>query len=111
MRVPYVFVEDASNPDGLLAERAEDPDYVRDNGLTIDVLHYIQHQLESPITALLELLVEDPGKEVFGHESVEPLMGALMKKRSEEVNVAKRIRKNTGNKQHEITTFFRPAPK
>jgi DNA polymerase delta subunit 1 len=108
-RVPFVFVADPANPDGLLAERAEDPEYVREHGLDLDVLHYVEHQLESPITALLELLVDDPTKEVFGSENIAPLMEVLRGQRAQDVKVAKRIRKNVANNQREITAFFSPA--
>lgn len=111
VRVPFVFVADPANPDGLLAERAEDPEYVRSEGLKLDVLYYIQHQLESPITALLELLVDNPHKAVFEAEDVKPLMDALTTRHAEEVKVAKRVRKNKQNHQAEITAFFTPAPK
>lgn len=110
VRVPFVFVADASNPDGLLAERAEDPEYVREHGLDLDVLHYLEHQLESPITALLELLVDDPAKEVFGSENIAPLMEVLKGKRTQDIKVAKRVRKNEANNQREITAFFSPKP-
>lgn len=109
VRVPFVFVADPANPDGLLAERAEDPEYVREHGLDLDVLHYVEHQLESPITALLELLVDDPSKEVFGSENIAPLMEVLRGQRAQDVKVAKRIRKNVANNQREITAFFSPA--
>ena len=107
-RVPFVFVEDADNPQGLLAERAEDPDHVRTHGLSLDVLHYIEHQLESPIVSLLELLVDDPHKAVFEHESVAPLMHTLIERRTDAIRTAKRIKKNKLNNQAEITAFFKP---
>ena len=108
VRVPYVFVENADKPDGLLAERAEDPEYVRVNGLPLDVRYYIHNQLESPITALLELLVEDPAQAVFGHASIKPLLENLEATHAAVVKVAKRVRKNTSNNQVEITSFFKP---
>lgn len=111
VRVPFVYIEDAKNPDGLLAARAEDPEWVRSQGLKLDVLHYIQHQLESPITALLELLVDDPAKAVFESEDIEPLMQQLTNQRANEVQTAKRVRKNAANNQREITAFFAPTPK
>ena len=110
VRVPFVFVADAQNPDGLLAERAEDPEHVRANDLELDTLYYIHRQLESPIQALLELLVDDPVQAVFGDDAIKPLMAALHTQRDGEVKVAKRLRKNTTNKQHEITSFFQPKP-
>lgn len=109
VRVPFVFVEDAANPDGLLAERAEDPEHVRHHGLKIDTLFYIHHQLESPIVALLELLVPDPATAVFGHADIKPLMDALHAKQDADIKIAKRIRKNKANHQLEITKFFASA--
>lgn len=106
VRVPFVYVEDVANPDGLLAQRAEDPEYVRDNGLKLDTLFYIRHQLESPIVALLELMVPDPAQAVFGHEDIQPIMDALQKKQDADVKTAKRVRKNKANNQAEITAFF-----
>lgn len=108
-RVPYVFIEDLSKPDCLQAEKAEDPDYVREHDLPLDILYYVHHQLESPITALLELLVPDPGKAVFEAEEIVPLLHALETRLDQAVRVAKRTRKNVANNQKEITAFFKPV--
>lgn len=106
-RVPYVFVEDLDNPDCLQAERAEDPGYAREHELQLDLLYYIEHQLSSPICALLEALVEHPADELFDHPDVKPLMDALRRRRAEAVKRFKRVKKNTANSQSEITAFFR----
>lgn len=111
VRVPYVFIEDASNPDGLLAERAEDPEYVREHNLKLDVLHYIERHLESPIVALLEVVIDNPTAEVFEHPDIKPLMDVLQQKHAREVKDAKRVRKNQQNSQAEITAFFKPTNK
>lgn len=105
-RVPYVFVEDLDNPDCLQAEKAEDPEYVRENGVALDVLYYLEHQLKSPIEALLVLLMGDPVKEVFGHPSIKPTVDALARRRDEAVKTFKRVQKNRTNRQMEITNFF-----
>ena len=110
-RVPYVFIRDSENPDGLMAQRAEDPEYVREHRSTVelDTLYYIQNQLLSPITTLLEVLMESPDqvhKEIMGHPEIAPLVHALQNEKTSEIKVAKRVRLNTKNNQHEITRFF-----
>ena len=108
-RVPYVFVEDLTNPDALQAEKAEDPSWVREHGLQLDRLYYVERQLHSPIVALLELLVADAEAEVFGHSSVAPTMQALKTRTAGALRVVKRLRKNASNHQAEITSFFKSS--
>lgn len=105
-RVPYVFVEDLDHPDRLQAERAEDPSYVEEQGLALDLLYYLEHQVSSPMCALLELLVPDPANAVFEDPTVKPLLDHLKKRRDDAVKKYKRIRKNQANNQLEITRFF-----
>lgn len=105
-RVPYVFVEDLSRPDCLQAERAEDPEYAATNGLPLDRLYYVDHQLKNPILALLAVLVPDPEAAVFGHDDVKPLLQRFEKRQSDALRVTKRLRKNAAKGQLEITTFF-----
>lgn len=109
-RVPYVFVENLEAPLCLQAEKAEDPEYAEANGLPIDLLYYVEHQLSSPVCALLEVLVEDPEAAVFGHPSVKGALDALRLRHQNAVKTFKRVRKNAQNKQLEITRFFgRPS--
>ena len=105
-RVPYVFVEDAANPDFLQAQKAEDPAWAAEHGLPLDLLYYVEHQLSSPVCALLDLLVKDPLEAVFGHESVKPRLDELRAR----LAVHKRQKKNAVNKQPEITRFFGRTP-
>jgi DNA polymerase delta subunit 1 len=111
-RVPYVFVRDAANPDGLQAQRAEDPEYVKEHPeVEVDTLYYITNQILSPITTLLEVVLGGPEnvhKEIMGHPDVAPLVDALQTQKSADIKVAKRVRTNTTNKQFEITSFFKP---
>ena len=107
-RVPYVFVEDLSRPDCLQAERAEDPEHAAAHELPLDLLYYVDHQLKSPVLALLEVLVPEPEKAVFGHEDVEPLLAPLVSRQAEALRTAKRQRKNAAKGQLEITRFFGP---
>lgn len=106
-RVPYVFVVSESDPDGTQSLRAEDPAHVAENQVPLDVLHYVEHQLKSPIECLLELLVPDPEAAVFGDPEVARRLAALRAAQAERVRVAKRVRKNAKNRQREITQFFR----
>lgn len=106
-RVPYVFIEDLDNPDCLQAEKAEDPAYAQEHSLPLDLLYYLDHQLSSPVCALLEVLVKDPETAVFGHESVKPLLEALRLRQAGAVKRCKRLKKNAANSQLEITSFFK----
>jgi DNA polymerase delta subunit 1 len=110
-RVPYVFIQDLTKPDGLQAERAEDPKYAEEHDLPLDVRFYIQHQLQSPIVSLLELMVDDAEAAVFGDDRIAPLMAALDSSHAAAVRVAKRVRKNVANHQLEITKWLVPGPK
>jgi DNA polymerase delta subunit 1 len=105
-RVPYVFIRDPDAMDGLIAKRAEDPEYVREHSVDIDTLYYVENQLLSPITTLLDVLVDDVHKEIMGDPEIARLVDDLRSRKKSEINVAKRIRTNTHNKQHEITRFF-----
>lgn len=106
-RVPYVFVENLDDPVCLQAEKAEDPGYAKEHDLPLDVLYYLEHQLSSPVCALLEVLVGDPQEAVFGHPSVKPLLDELRRRQADAVKRYKRVKKNVANRQLEITTFFK----
>lgn len=112
-RIPYVFVRDAANPDGLVAQRAEDPDYVREHPeIELDTLYYVNNQIISPVTTLLEVLMESPKHlhaHILGHPDVEPLIKVLEGQKSDDIKVAKRIRLNKTNNQMEITKFFKTS--
>lgn len=97
-RVPYVFVEDYTGKALIQALRAEDPDYVVANNLKLDLQYYVDHQLQSPIQTLLELLVKDPLKSIFAHADIKDV--------TETENAAKRVRTNAARRQPEITSFF-----
>lgn len=106
-RVAFVFVEDKDKYDGLLAARAEDPDYVKEHPeVTLDGLYYITNQLMSPITTLLELVVPDVEKTVLGAPGIKERITTLKNSRQRDIKEAKRVRTNQNNKQHEITRFF-----
>ena len=59
-RVPYVVVKSAAKLPQY--EKVEDPQYVLENGLELDNAYYLDHQLATPLTTLLSVVVENPAK-------------------------------------------------
>lgn len=108
-RVPFVYIEDTNNPDGLLAMRAEDPAFVASEGLRVDTLYYIDRQLVSPLETLFSILGVDVQRDILGHDDIGTRLAELRAHHAEVVRTAKRVRKNTSNKQNEITRFFKPT--
>ena len=106
-RIPYVFIRDESNPNGLQTERAEDPQQVTSVD-QLDLLYYVDHQMTSPLVGLLELVVENPMKAIFDHESVKAILDQFRTEHAALVKLAKRVKLNQTRKQHEITKFFTP---
>jgi DNA polymerase delta subunit 1 len=43
-----------------MSERCEDPLYVLENGLPIDVSYYLTNQLEAPLTRLFSPMMKNP---------------------------------------------------
>ena len=99
-RVPYVFVE-AEDPAALQCTKAEDPDHVREHGLRVDALYYLEHQLESPMIALFELLIPDPQKTLF-----DDIKASHVARRTADLKEFKRKQRLKKERQMEITTFF-----
>ena len=58
-RVPYVFVK-CQRPNVLQFERVEHPDYLGEK--QIDSLYYLDRQLISPITDIMELVMDNPAE-------------------------------------------------
>jgi DNA polymerase delta subunit 1 len=107
-RVPFVYVEDNDKIDLKQSMRAEDPTFAKDNGLVVDRLFYVDHQLLKPLVSLFDPLVDDPEKELFGHPDVAGKIEALKNVHTKQLKETKRTKKNISNKQHEITSFFKP---
>ena len=110
-RVPFVYIEDRANPDIKQSFKAEDPAFARDNGLIVDRLFYIEHQLLKPIVSLFDPLVDDPEKEIFGDEVNKPKIDQLKNIFKSDLKIVKRVKKNIANNQKEITSFFKKKPK
>ena len=105
-RVPFVFVVDNHIDSAKISQRAEDPAYVVEHNLPIDVLYYLDNQLMSPIKALLEVLVDDPAKTVLETPEIASVLESLRETRKDLVRGVKRVNTNAKNKQHAITKFF-----
>jgi DNA polymerase elongation subunit (family B) len=104
-RVPYVFI-DTPDPTALQCSKAESPAYAAEHNLPIDFLYYLEHQLESPMIALFELLVDNPEEALF-----EDLKKSYIAERQSRVKEFKRVSKLKKDRQHEITSFFKPVAK
>mmetsp|Transcript_11802 Transcript_11802/g.27341 ORF Transcript_11802/g.27341 Transcript_11802/m.27341 type:complete len:510 (-) Transcript_11802:346-1875(-) len=81
-RVPYVIIKGAKNAKAY--EKAEDPIYVLENNIPIDVQHYLEHQLSQPILRLFEAIMDKPQSLLSGDHTRQicvstPTNGGLMK--------------------------------
>lgn len=107
-RVQFVIVEDPRNPDGKVAQRAEDPGYVREHSeVKLDVLYYIENQLETPVLTLLKPLAADAYAQVFEHPEIKDWLAKLRAARKKQVQDAKRVRDNAKRGLQPITNFFK----
>lgn len=59
-RISYVFVIKEDNPKAKLYERAEELSIVKEKGLKIDFMYYIENQLKNPICEVLTLAIDNP---------------------------------------------------
>ena len=110
-RVPFCFVEDSANLDGGISSRAEDPGWVRENGLHVDALYYVNNQLMNPITTLLEHVVENVDSEILGFPGIHVIMLEMKTRRALDLKVCKRLKLNSSRGQNEITSFFKSSAK
>jgi DNA polymerase elongation subunit (family B) len=64
-RIPYVFAHmniDPNKKDVLQGDLIEHPEYVISNKMSLDYLYYLEHQIQTPASQILELMM--PKKEV-----------------------------------------------
>jgi DNA polymerase delta subunit 1 len=80
-RVPYIFV-DTKNPNDLQYMKAEDPEYAKANNLRPDVKYYIEHGLDSPLSSLFEVFMENPSKVLFNSA-----LSKFSKKKNKQVDI------------------------
>ena len=63
-RVPYVFVYTGNHKD-LQYQKAEDPSYVKEHKIPLDLMYYMEHSLTSPLESLFELFMKNPAEYLF----------------------------------------------
>jgi DNA polymerase elongation subunit (family B) len=56
-RMKFVFVRTA-NPKALMGDKIETPEFIQENGLTVDYTHYVTNQLMKPLQQLFGLALE-----------------------------------------------------
>lgn len=66
-RVGYIIIKGAKG--SAAYERSEDPVYVLDNGLPIDIDYYVENQLSKPVFRLFEPIMDDVTKLVRGEHT------------------------------------------
>ena len=81
-RVPYVIVKGVKGAKAF--EKAEDPIFVLENNIPIDVQHYLDHHLSQPILRLFEAIMDKPQTLLSGDHTRQismatPTTGGLMK--------------------------------
>ena len=97
-RVPFVYI-DIGDPKALSWKKTEDPVYVIENGIPIDSLYYLEHQLRNPLKTIFDILLgELKCNELFNRKSL------LEAKQREKISIGNSKRKQEGNK--DIRTFF-----
>lgn len=91
-RVPFVYIQakDASKK-SLSCMQAEDPTYVKENGLKVDVMYYWQNCLQNPLLSLFDLLLPNARERLFETRDVKILKNEVVA---------------TSKKQRTIRSFF-----
>lgn len=56
-RVAYAFIV-VNNPKALQGERIETPEHITENGIQLDYIYYLEHQIETPVCQILAAAVE-----------------------------------------------------
>jgi hypothetical protein len=60
-RIPFIYIK-TNNPNSLQGDRIENPEYIKENNLIPDYLHYITNQIMKPILQLYALCLDQlPG--------------------------------------------------
>ncbi|XP_017784664.1 PREDICTED: DNA polymerase delta catalytic subunit [Nicrophorus vespilloides] len=62
-RIPYVFI--ASSKNAKAYEKAEDPIYVLENNIPIDVKYYLENQLSKPLVRIFQPILGDSAESIL----------------------------------------------
>lgn len=107
-RVPFVYVQ--QDLDLGISQRAEDAEYARERGMSLDTLYYITNQVLTPLVTLLDLGHTQATQQILGYPDIAEKMVQLQAHTLRLKKTQKRVRTNTSNNQREITSFFKVDP-
>lgn len=78
-RVPFVYVQAADPTKKTLScMQAEDPTYVRDNNLKLDVMYYWKNCLQNPLGDLFDLLMPKSREKLFNSQELRVIQNEVM---------------------------------
>ncbi|AOM63508.1 B-family DNA polymerase [Heterosigma akashiwo virus 01] len=98
-RVPYVFIENTEAR--LQGEKAENPEYAKENGLIIDTLYYLDHQMKKPLAELFNIVLGEGKYNLYKNH-----MGFIkMKKNHQERERLREINRKKGQKELNLKWF------
>ena len=94
--IPYIH---ANIPTALGHEKSEDPLYALQNSIPIDYMHYLRHQVEMPMTRVLEVVTTlDRVKDCFYGDHVNVASGSGRKVGGGGVGIGKFFKVEEGGK-------------
>ena len=99
-RIEFLFTITGAK---LLKDKVECPEYVRDNGLHLDLLYYYNHQLHNPINELFSLLLAPEPFDPVGTNKTGIYLLENFERKQHQLMMSE-INKREG--QREITSFF-----
>jgi DNA polymerase delta subunit 1 len=78
-RVPFVYVQTADpTKKSLACMQAEDPTYVRDNNLKIDVMYYWKNCLQKPLSDLFDLMLANSKEQLFNTKELKVIQNEVV---------------------------------
>ena len=109
-RIPFVIIKSLDHANDLIALRAEDPKWVQQHDLPLDILFYVQNCVLKPLETILELHY---GTSTHGKLTEGVILDKIMALQTDDLSrrkESKRLKFLKDTNQREITTFFRPKP-